>query len=166
VTGTREIATFPKPAVSIPVLVLALLAIAILAFVLPFGVVRTLHARRLAAAAADVGMIARALAPDKALLQAPAGIEVLIGPGVRPPAADQIWTNAVSYPLGVAAGSIPEIGPDPWGNAYVVNVGAWNSPDTAVWVLSAGPNGRLDTSFRPPARQPDPANDDCGVRLH
>jgi prepilin-type N-terminal cleavage/methylation domain-containing protein len=36
---------------------------------------------------------------------------------------------------------------DPWGNRYAVNLGT-NS--NAVWVLSAGPDGKIDTPFAPP----------------
>jgi prepilin-type N-terminal cleavage/methylation domain-containing protein len=41
---------------------------------------------------------------------------------------------------------------DPWGNRYAVNIGNATSTSTnsnAVWVLSAGPDGRIQTSFNP-----------------
>jgi hypothetical protein len=43
---------------------------------------------------------------------------------------------------------------DPWGNRYAVNIGntinATNATlSYALWVLSAGPNGTLETEFNP-----------------
>jgi len=36
---------------------------------------------------------------------------------------------------------------DPWGRAYLVNVRAFSSEDRErVWAMSAGPNGRIETS--------------------
>ena len=37
------------------------------------------------------------------------------------------------------------IGPDPWGNAYLVNVNGFFSASERVLIVCAGPNGRLDT---------------------
>lgn len=47
----------------------------------------------------------------------------------------------------------PIVGPDPWGNRYMSNVEFLGRPNATtpsendVFVLSAGPNGRVDTSF-------------------
>jgi len=45
--------------------------------------------------------------------------------------------------------------PDPWGNRYAVNIGNWvNTTATtsnAVWALSAGPDGIIQTAFNPAA---------------
>lgn len=38
------------------------------------------------------------------------------------------------------------IGPDPWGNAYVVNVNGFFSSVERVMVISAGPNGQINTA--------------------
>jgi prepilin-type N-terminal cleavage/methylation domain-containing protein len=38
---------------------------------------------------------------------------------------------------------------DPWGNRYAVNIG--NMAGTAVWVLSAGPDGIIQTAWNPAA---------------
>jgi len=38
------------------------------------------------------------------------------------------------------------IGPDPWGNAYLVNVNGFFSSEERTIVLSAGPNGQLNTA--------------------
>jgi prepilin-type N-terminal cleavage/methylation domain-containing protein len=45
---------------------------------------------------------------------------------------------------------------DPWGNRYAVNIGNMinntnNALSYAVWVLSAGPNGTIETNFNPNA---------------
>jgi len=57
---------------------------------------------------------------------------------------------------------------DPWGNRYAVNVGNMFSANNAVWVISAGPNGVINTAFN----QAIPNNgvlalaqDDIGYRL-
>lgn len=38
---------------------------------------------------------------------------------------------------------------DPWGNRYAVNIG--NATGNALWVLSAGPDGIIQTTFAPAA---------------
>jgi prepilin-type N-terminal cleavage/methylation domain-containing protein len=43
----------------------------------------------------------------------------------------------------------PEFPPDPWGNRYAVNIGNMNG--NAVWVLSAGEDGIIQTAFVPAA---------------
>jgi type II secretory pathway pseudopilin PulG len=126
--------------------VTALLAvIVVLAFVLPYGAVRTLHARRLRAA--DEGT--RAIAERLNVILAgqapgiPAGTEVLAGPGDRPVVLDGPWNSATSVPLARLDVSAQA---DPWGNAYLVNIAARQSAGTA-WVLSAGPDGIVQTPF-------------------
>ncbi len=52
---------------------------------------------------------------------------------------------------------------DPWGNQFIVNA-RWLQPGqspNAVWVLSAGPDGVIETTFA----QPTLAGDDIGFRL-
>jgi hypothetical protein len=113
----------------------------VLTIVLPFGAVNMLHARRLDAADADLRAIAGRLALGAALDRVD-GAAVLIGAGDLPRTTDLRWTNGTSAPmsgLGVAAD------PDPWGNAYMVNVAT--SPDEAAWVLSAGPDGVIETPY-------------------
>lgn len=44
---------------------------------------------------------------------------------------------------------LPSIPADPWGNAYLVNIGKADpalSTKKAVWVISAGPNGQIETT--------------------
>ena len=51
---------------------------------------------------------------------------------------------------------------DPWGNAYEVNVSTLKGGNTsATWVISAGPNGTLDTSTLASTL----SGDDVGVRI-
>ncbi len=63
-----------------------------------------------------------------------------------------------------------ELQADPWGNAYISNVKQFDTkPDVPVWVISAGPDGKLCTpvaSETIPATCPDGVkNDDVGVRI-
>lgn len=68
-----------------------------------------------------------------------------------------------------------EVGPDPWNHRYLVNVGAaeapGTSPDTAgqprhaLWVISAGPNGLIETEFVQPRESAELRGDDIGVRI-
>ena len=41
----------------------------------------------------------------------------------------------------------PGIGPDPWGHRYAINVGGWAQHGANVIVLSAGPDGQVETPF-------------------
>jgi type II secretory pathway pseudopilin PulG len=58
---------------------------------------------------------------------------------------------------------------DPWGHRYLVNIKHANPGDDepkAIWVLSAGPNGTLDTSPTLAAGgTPVPAGDDIAYRI-
>jgi len=45
---------------------------------------------------------------------------------------------------------LPSVAQDPWGRAYLVNIGQMDpadSPAQAAWVISAGANGLLETTF-------------------
>lgn len=121
-------------------------------------------------------------------------LRILIGPGdlpeetVRSPwtstgaqqvgrLEDQLVLNAPGYRLATEGtegwtGALvtDPITEDPWGGAYVVNVGllddgpgAWYQP--AVWVLSAGPNGIVETLFEQQAASAVLGGDDVGIRL-
>ncbi|MCX6538376.1 MAG: hypothetical protein NT151_05505 [Acidobacteria bacterium] len=71
---------------------------------------------------------------------------------------DQLVTNAVGYSAFprqtnwirgwhrpyIEAG----IGPDPWGNRYATNVRALSSGASCTVVVSAGPNGQIETAFQ------------------
>ena len=67
------------------------------------------------------------------------------------------------------------INSDPWGNRYVVNIELLDSSATpitrsgrikaAVWVLSAGPDGFIDTPFVQSILTAAPGGDDIGFRI-
>lgn len=51
---------------------------------------------------------------------------------------------------------------DPWGNAYITNSNNFDTnPPAPVWVMSAGPDGKLDTAATSDTLQ----NDDIGIRI-
>jgi hypothetical protein len=67
-----------------------------------------------------------------------------------------------------------ETGADPWGNSYLINIGAASAPDTsrpglrpprAIWVLSAGSNGVVETPYDQPASTAIVGGDDVAVRV-
>lgn len=58
---------------------------------------------------------------------------------------------------------------DPWGNSYISNSGDLATIGSPVWIVSAGPNGVLDTDSNSSALNNNPKNgagtgDDIGVR--
>jgi type II secretory pathway pseudopilin PulG len=126
--------------------VLALLAvILVLAIVLPYGAVHTLHVRRLQAADEAARAIAdrgnEAIAAGT--FDMPPGTEVLVGPGDQPRAMDERWGGTATFSLLRALKPPPAIAADPWGNAFLVNVGS--GAGAPRWVVSAGPDGILQT---------------------
>lgn len=64
---------------------------------------------------------------------------------------------------------VEQITPDPWGNRYLVNIKNADPADTpsrVVWVLTAGPNGKIDTDPNALADSgPVPGGDDIAVRI-
>jgi general secretion pathway protein G len=76
---------------------------------------------------------------------------------------NHLKTNANGYPAALWKGAyLPEAGADPWGNTYLV--GSKNFDDPAgkpVWILSAGPDGILQTGINDDAL----SNDDIGIRV-
>jgi len=104
--------------------------------------------------------------------------------GVAGSLADQLVTNSPGYALRSPTSQFGWNGPyfssqllaDPWGNRYAVNVAlvdlspgaatASGQAKMAVWVLSAGPNGIIETPFAQSilvaAR---PGGDDIGTRV-
>ena len=92
--------------------------------------------------------------------------------------ANQLMTNAPGYPP--KTGSSPfgwngpylssAIGSDAWNNRYMVNIGLADSTvgaagKNAVWVVSAGPNGVLETGYSVAVTAATLGGDDIGVRL-
>lgn len=141
-----------------PRVIAALVAIVLATAIVPPGAAWAVNRYRLAQAAADVAGIAEQLrsVPDatRASLQ-PEGI--LHGPGRMPvtetPSASG-WTTAPRGNLPAAPGAKDAVLADPWGNCYLSN---------ATWVLSAGPNGIVDTPFVSTA--PGPSGDDVAARV-
>lgn len=62
---------------------------------------------------------------------------------------------------------VPSIPADPWGNKYLVNIGkADPGVSKAVWVISAGPNGNLETAADASATSSiSPSGDDIIARV-
>jgi hypothetical protein len=56
---------------------------------------------------------------------------------------------------------IARVNPDPWAHAYVMNSSSFGIANNPVWIISAGPNGVLDTN----AGSSSVAGDDIGIRL-
>jgi hypothetical protein len=96
--------------------------------------------------------------------------------------ADELVTNRPSYAVREDPEGMGWNGPylpdppaaDPWGRQYVVNIGLIPSADApsgpgtakyAVWVLSAGPDGEIQTPYRQLIADATLAGDDIGVRI-
>ena len=98
--------------------------------------------------------------------------------------ADQLITNAPGYAVRSSSALfgwngpyvLSEIPGDPWGNRYAVNVAlidltpgvvtASGETKMAVWVLSAGPNGIIETPFAASILMAaQPGGDDIGTRV-
>lgn len=137
-----------------PALVASLIGIAVLAIVLPYVAISALHARRLEAANQALDELAARMPSVQRL---PEGAAVLVGPGSPPRSNDPRWTTGPSAPFGVTLTA------DPWGNAYVLNAAA--PADAAVWLLSAGPDGIIETPFVQPAANATTLGDDLAHRL-
>lgn len=64
-----------------------------------------------------------------------------------------------------------KVGKDPWGHAYLINIGQANilTPDgrrkRAVFTLSAGPNGKVDTPLSQPVTHGVVHGDDIAIRI-
>lgn len=141
-----------------------LLATAVLPPAAAWGVNRS-RVRHASAEAASIAETLRHLEPE--LRDAARGADVLCGPGRLPlaqtPAARR-WVTAPRAELAGLVGDRHEWSADPWGNCYVANLVAITAGESAVvWVLSAGPNGIIDTPFV--AASGTPAGDDVGMRV-
>jgi general secretion pathway protein G len=80
-------------------------------------------------------------------------------PSVQPPVDQSCYNNK-------AKNYFPQDAPDPWGNAYIVNAANFAVDNAPVWVISAGPNGALDTTVNSATLNDLAADgDDIGVRI-
>ena len=53
------------------------------------------------------------------------------------------------------------VGQDPWGNQYMTNADAFPVAGSPAWIISAGPNGRMET----PSTNETLLGDDIGMRI-
>jgi type II secretory pathway pseudopilin PulG len=153
VSGRRVLAT----------LGLILLATAVVPPLGAFAVNRA----RVRSAEAAVRTVAQALRDDEPrLAELARGADVLCGPGRMPLAQAPKAQGWVTAPrAGWGAPTRARLAPpaDPWGNCYVVSLAAVKAPGMAVWALSAGPDGIIDTPFLDASDLP--AGDDVGIRV-
>ena len=152
-TGRRVLAT----------LALILLATAVVPPLGAFAVNRA----RVRSAEMAVRSLAQALREDAPrLLDMTRGADVLCGPGRMPLARlpdAQRWVTSPRAGWDTTRAGAGALSPDPWGNCYVVNLAAATLSSMAVWALSAGPDGIIDTPF---ATSSDaPAGDDVRMRI-
>jgi type II secretory pathway pseudopilin PulG len=148
-------------------LTLALATIALLAFIFPSAVAARLQRARVSRAEAQVQAVADRL--HAAGLEAMAatlkaqGIAVLTGPGDPiVEATDRAWITSRQAPLqSYLALPVDAVTPDPWLRALQIDVGA-REHGGRVWVLSAGPNGIIETPFDVAASN-GPSGDDVAA---
>lgn len=107
-------------------------------------------------------------APTAALIGAATGWAAA-GAANWSPLDTHLYQNQHQY---LAAGETRWNGPyatqlplDPWGRPYVVNAANLTANNIPVWVLSAGPNGVLNTNVGAAASPTTPQGDDVGFRL-
>lgn len=153
-TGTRVLTT----------LGFILLATAVLPPAAAWGVNRF----RVRTASLEVASIAETLRHvEPGLRDSLHGAEVLCGPGRLPVTGErgaERWVTAPRAALAVAVGDRRAVAADPWGNCYLVNLAALTAGGPArLWVLSAGPNGIIDTPFVTSSETP--VGDDVGITV-
>lgn len=94
------------------------------------------------------------------------GVDVLCGEGrvpvVQSPDA-QRWVTAPRADWGSIARLSSSPPPDPWGNCYFVNLAAIDATGAVFRVLSAGPNGIIETPFFGASELP--LGDDVAARI-
>ncbi len=84
--------------------------------------------------------------------------------------SNQLIANVPGYPTsGEFAWDGPYLGQtstDPWGNYYLLNAEKLTPGNKeAAWVLSAGPNGTVETPYSQPAGTASPGGDDIVYRI-
>ena len=103
--------------------------------------------------------------------------------GTTDTVAHQLLNNTPAYTLKSATSPFgwngpyltSEIGADAWNNRYMVNVGLIDNTQgvqgvggatkSAVWVISAGPNGAIETNYSQSVTAAVLGGDDLGVRI-
>jgi type II secretory pathway pseudopilin PulG len=164
-------------------LLLALSCIFVLTMVVPPGLATLVNRaridraqRQVAALAAQLGRALERQGADAAIGSA----DLLGGQGSMPAVPDDSgWATGRVAALDTYVSSTTSA--DPWGNRYLVNIGVALSPATAekpsvpgergsdmltaMWVLSAGPNGIIETPFNALASSASLGGDDIGARI-
>jgi hypothetical protein len=190
--------TVPQLTGAITLLLIAALVVPALAA----HVVHQRRLARAVADLTRVATALRELAPEEGagpwwsggVTTAGAPIATLAGPGEMPKSPtvpewlagpsgaliDVLSASGALDPAGSTVGAlhrlrlVPEIGVDPWGNRYLVNIGAARRVDSpgagprppqAIWVLSAGSNGIIETPYNQPAAGATVGGDDVAVRV-
>lgn len=168
-------------------LVWVLLSILVLALVVPPGLATLVNRSRIKRAEGEVRLLAEALQPVIGEARRVSGAanrqetsarlqlgeqDLLGGPGDAPKGLEgSVW---VGGRLGALDRYLSRsLRPDPWGNRYLVNIGvvgadgpaASGSRPFAVWILSAGPNGIVETPYRDPATSSVLGGDDIGAQI-
>ena len=152
----------------------ALAGILVLTTLIPPGFAKLIDWSRVDRAREDVSRLVDALQDvrlaDRTGNQAMGNL--LGGPGITPeaPSASQ-WADGSVDSLGSFV-SLP-LRPDPWGNRYLFNVGVLrmseatevSTSDYALWVLSAGANGIIETPYAVPRLSFVVGGDDIGARI-
>jgi type II secretory pathway pseudopilin PulG len=164
-------------------LLLALSCIFVLTMVVPPGLATLVNRARIDRAQRQVAALAaqlgRALEPQGA--DAALGSAALLGGQGNMPAVpdDSGWATGRVAALDTYMSSTTSA--DPWGNRYLVNIGValsrataekpsvpgerGSEMPTAMWVLSAGPNGIIETPFNALASSASLGGDDIGARI-
>jgi prepilin-type N-terminal cleavage/methylation domain-containing protein len=122
------------------------------------------------------------------LLISPGNIPTVASPntwttGATDALTDQLMSNAPGYTMKTATATFgwngpyfsTDIGADAWNNRYMVNVGlidttqgtqtSGGATKSAVWMISSGPNGQIETAFTQPMTTAVKSGDDIAVRL-
>ena len=97
--------------------------------------------------------------------------------------ADQLISNTPAYAMRTATSNSGWNGPylsntlgaDAWNNRYAINIGLIDTTlgtqtpagatKSAVWVISAGANGQIETPYAQPMTTATPAGDDVALRV-
>lgn len=103
--------------------------------------------------------------------------------GTNDTIANQLMGNTPTYTVKTATNTYgwngpylsSGIGADPWNNRYMVNVNLIDTTlgtqtsagvtKSAVWVISAGPNGQIETAYAQSITTAVTGGDDIGVRI-
>ena len=122
------------------------------------------------------------------LLVSPGNVPSVVTPntwttGTTDALTDQLVANAPTYTMRTAITTFgwngpyvsSTIGADAWNNRYAVNVGLIDLTQgtqttagvtkSAVWVISAGPNGQIETEYSQPLTTAVSGGDDIAIRV-